>query len=140
MALITDAMAAAGVGDGCYELGALAVTVAGGVARLTGTDTIAGSTLTQDAAVRTAHHDAGATLQQAIAAVTAVPANALGLADRFGALAPGYVADVVALDAELRVRAVWAGGRPPRGRGFGRARRRGRVLTAPQGGRPSTYP
>lgn len=111
VALITDAMAAAGVGDGCYELGALAVTVAGGVARLTGTDTIAGSTLTQDAALRTAHRDAGATLQQAIAAVTAVQANALGLADRFGALAPGYAADVVALDAELRVRAVWAGGR-----------------------------
>ncbi|WP_127820228.1 N-acetylglucosamine-6-phosphate deacetylase, partial [Microbacterium sp. CPCC 204701] len=52
IALVTDAMAAAGSADGRYELGGLAVTVSDGVARLDDGGSIAGSTLTQDAAVR----------------------------------------------------------------------------------------
>lgn len=51
-ALITDAMAAAGMPDGEYELGGQAVTVADGVARLSRDGAIAGSTLTMDAALR----------------------------------------------------------------------------------------
>ena len=52
IALVTDAMAAAGAGDGRYDLGSLAVEVVDGVARLAGGGAIAGSTLTQDAALR----------------------------------------------------------------------------------------
>lgn len=109
IALITDAMAAAAATDGAYELGGLAVKVSGGVARLAD-GTIAGSTLTQDAALR--HAVAwGIDLPSAVAALTAVPARALGLHDRFGGLRPGFAADAVALDDELRVTGVWARGR-----------------------------
>lgn len=109
IALITDAMAAAAATDGTYELGGLAVTVSGGVARLTD-GTIAGSTLTQDAALRHAV-SWGIALPTAVAALTEVPARALGLADRLGALRPGTAADAVALDDELRVVGVWSRGR-----------------------------
>ncbi len=68
VALITDAMGAAGAADGAYTLGSLAVTVTDGIAHVTGTDTIAGSTLTQDAALRNAVEHAGRTLPEAVAA------------------------------------------------------------------------
>ncbi|WP_236794372.1 N-acetylglucosamine-6-phosphate deacetylase [Amycolatopsis sp. GM8] len=110
VALITDAMAAAGSPDGTYRLGSLSVSVNHGIARVAGTDTIAGSTLTQDIALLNAVKLGGMTLRQAVAALTAVPAEALGLARRLGALAPGYAADVVALSPDLAIKAVWAAG------------------------------
>jgi N-acetylglucosamine-6-phosphate deacetylase len=79
IALITDAMAAAGSVDGEYRLGSLNVTVRDGVAVLTGTDSIAGSTLTQDAALRFAISQAGFPPVDAVAALTSTPASALGL-------------------------------------------------------------
>ncbi|WP_336631028.1 MULTISPECIES: N-acetylglucosamine-6-phosphate deacetylase [unclassified Microbacterium] len=109
IALITDAMAAAGAADGRYELGGLAVTVTDGTARLDANGAIAGSTLTQDAALRTAVA-AGVPLPAAVEALTGVPARAIGLAGRFGALVPGAAADAVLLDDTLHVRGVWAGG------------------------------
>ncbi len=111
VALITDAMGAAGAADGSYRLGSLDVTVTDGVALVAGTETIAGSTLTQDVALRNAVALAGRTLPEAVAALTSVPAAALGLGDRLGRLAPGYAADLVALSPALEVQRVWAGGR-----------------------------
>lgn len=108
VALVTDAMAATGMPDGAYTIGALDVDVAGGVARVRATGAIAGSTLTQDAALRRAV-GFGAALPDAVAALTAVPAAAIGRGD-LGSLAAGAVADAVLLDASLRVRAVWAAG------------------------------
>jgi N-acetylglucosamine-6-phosphate deacetylase len=110
VALVTDAMAAAGSDDGDYQLGALNVTVDGGLAVLSGTDTIAGSTLTQDAALRRAIHDVGIDPRQAIAALTRTPARVLGLDHRLGLLEPGYAADAVVLDDDWNVTAVWAAG------------------------------
>lgn len=110
IALITDAMAAAGKGDGDYRLGTLNVTVLDGLATLRGTQSIAGSTLTQDAALRTAIELAGVHPVEAIASLTTVPARALGLDHRLGRLAPGYAADAVILDAGLNVDSVWANG------------------------------
>jgi N-acetylglucosamine-6-phosphate deacetylase len=110
VALVTDAMAAAGSADGRYALGSLEVDVRDGIARLAGTDTIAGSTLTQDEALRIAVQRVGLGLQDAVAALTAVPARALGLGDRLGLLRPGHAADVVALTPDLRVARVWAAG------------------------------
>lgn len=112
VALITDAMGAAGAADGSYTLGSLDVTVTDGVAHVAGTDTIAGSTLTQDAALRNAVERAGRTLPEAVAAVTSVPAAALGLGHRLGRLARGFAADLVALSPALEVERVWADGRP----------------------------
>lgn len=110
IALITDSMAAAAAADGDYRLGNLNVTVRDGLAVLSGTTTIAGSTLTQDAALRLAVERVGVSLPQAIASLTAAPARALGLGSKLGLLEPGYAADVVVLDETLHVTAVWAAG------------------------------
>ncbi len=110
VALITDAMAAAAAEDGDYRLGSLNVTVRDGLAMLSGTSTIAGSTLTQDVALQFALCEVGLDPAIAVAALTAVPARALGLGDRLGLLEPGYAADAVALAADGTVTHVWADG------------------------------
>ena len=110
VALVTDAMAAAGASDGHYRLGSLNVTVRDGLAVLSGTSTIAGSTLTQDVALRCAIETAAVDPADAVAALTATPARALGLESRHGYLAPGFAADAVFLDHEWRVQQVWADG------------------------------
>lgn len=111
VALVTDAMAAAGSSDGDYRLGSLNVTVRDGLAVLSGTATIAGSTLTQDVALRCAVESAGVHPVDAVAALTSTPARALGLDHRLGYLKPGYAADAVMLDHGLHVQRVWANGR-----------------------------
>ncbi|MEV0806971.1 N-acetylglucosamine-6-phosphate deacetylase [Micromonospora sp. NPDC050200] len=108
-ALITDAMAAAGMPDGEYELGGQAVTVADGVARLARDGSIAGSTLTMDAALRHAV-SAGIPIADAARMVATTPARAIGLGDRVGSLQVGLRADLVVLDDELNVVRVMRGG------------------------------
>jgi N-acetylglucosamine-6-phosphate deacetylase len=109
IALVTDAMAAAAASDGDYRLGSLEVTVAGGLAVLRGTDTIAGSTLTQDASLRTAI-TAGVDPVRAVEALTATPARVIGRSHELGALRPGMLADLVLLTSALEVELVVAAG------------------------------
>jgi N-acetylglucosamine-6-phosphate deacetylase len=119
VAAVTDAMAAAGMPDGDYHLGAMRVTVADGVARLAaGSDgragAIAGSTATTDAlfakVVRHAAVPRADALRRAVALTATTPARALGLPD-VGAIAAGRRADVVVLDpGELTVRTVYRAG------------------------------
>ena len=108
VALVTDAMAAAGMADGRYTLGSLAVEVAGGVARLAGTETIAGSTATMALlvaeAVRHSAADRDAALLTAVRQVTVNPLRALGLPAP--GLAPGAAADLVVLSSGLEVTGV----------------------------------
>jgi N-acetylglucosamine-6-phosphate deacetylase len=111
VALITDAMAAAGSADGDYSLGSLTVSVVNGIAHLRGTNTIAGSTLTLDVAVRNAIQLVGVSPREAIEAATLTPARALGLEHKLGLLAPGYAADAVILDHDWTVERVWGAGR-----------------------------
>jgi N-acetylglucosamine-6-phosphate deacetylase len=111
IALVTDAMAAAGAGDGDYRLGARDVVVRNGRATLGPDGPLAGSTLTQDAALRFAI-GMDLTPIEAVTALTATPARALGLHDRLGRIAPGFAADLVVLDRDWRVQRVWADGRP----------------------------
>lgn len=110
VALITDAMAAAGSTDGHYDLGAVSVTVENGIARVDDTGAIAGSTLTQDLALRRTVQ-AGVALPEAVRALTETPAHAIGFGDRLGTLRSGCCGDAVLLDAELRVVRVWVGER-----------------------------
>ena len=123
VALVTDAMAAAGMADGAYVLGSLEVTVADGVARVAGTETIAGSTATMDQIFRYAVLNSGRPRDEAL--VTAVrqtsvnPTRALGLAP--GGLTAGSAADLVVLDDDLAVTGVLF---------------RGEWLTESTGGRP----
>ncbi|GAB3630850.1 N-acetylglucosamine-6-phosphate deacetylase [Microbacterium shaanxiense] len=108
VALVTDAMAAAGSADGRYDLGAVKVTVTDGIARADDTGSIAGSTLTQDVALQRAVA-AGAPLVEAVRALTQTPAAAVGLAGELGSLVPGHLGDAVLLDARLRVVHVQTG-------------------------------
>jgi N-acetylglucosamine-6-phosphate deacetylase len=119
VALVTDAMVAAGMPDGGYHLGGLAVTVADGVARLAGSETIAGSTATMDAIFRYAVANSALpvdlALLQAVRQTSVNPAAALGLP--VAGLATGRFADLVVLDANLGLRSVlargeWVIGRP----------------------------
>lgn len=110
VALVTDAMQAAGAGDGDYLLGKLPVRVRDGVARLAQGDSIAGSTLTMDAAFRYAVTQAGFTMVDAAVAAATNPARLLGLNDRKGALAAGLDADLVVLNVDLSLHSVMAGG------------------------------
>lgn len=109
-ALVSDAIAATGVGDGEYLLGSQRVRVSDGMARLIDGDSLAGSTLDLAQALRTAIA-AGVPLLPALRAVTAHPAHAVGLLGHAGVLATGRTADLVALDEHLTVRAVLHHGR-----------------------------
>lgn len=113
-ALVTDAMAAAGMPDGDYDLGGQHVIVADRVARLARDGSIAGSTLTMDAALRRATR-AGMSIVDACRAAATVPARALGLHDR-GAVTAGHRADLVILTPDLKVTQVLRAGTPLPGR------------------------
>ena len=105
VAVVTDATAAAGCGDGAFRLGSVPVDVEGGVARVRGTSTIAGSTATMDRLFRMVAgfgEERDAALAAAVQMTSATPARALGL-DGVGELRPGYDANLVVLDHDLRV-------------------------------------
>ncbi|WP_431996647.1 N-acetylglucosamine-6-phosphate deacetylase [Streptomyces fungicidicus] len=101
VAFITDAMDAAGFGDGRYMLGPMEVEVADGVARLVEGGSIAGSTLTLDRAFKRAVTVDGLPVEDVVAAISANPARLLGVDDRTGSLEPGKDADLVILDASF---------------------------------------
>jgi N-acetylglucosamine-6-phosphate deacetylase len=111
LALVTDAMAATGVGDGTYRLGSMTVRVENGVARLAGGGAIAGSTLTMDAAFRRSVDSVGLPLPAAARAAATAPSRALGLEAQIGAIAHGLRADLVVLNADLTVARVMRAGR-----------------------------
>lgn len=106
VAFITDAMDAAGFGDGRYQLGPLEVEVKDGVARLVEGDSIAGSTLTLDTAFRRAVTVDRLPVEDVVAAISANPAKLLGVYDRVGSLDPGKDADLVVLDADFTLKGV----------------------------------
>ena len=108
IALVSDAISAAGMGDGTFELGGRSVIVENGVARLDGS--LAGSTLTLARAVQLAVNALGLPFADAVRMATATPARALGL-DGTGELAPGRPADLVVLGEGLDVAGVMRQGR-----------------------------
>jgi N-acetylglucosamine-6-phosphate deacetylase len=107
-ALVTDAIAAAGMSDGDYELGGLGVEVREGVARLSGGGSIAGSTATAASVFRRAVRESGIALPDAVRLSATNPAMLLGLTDR-GSVSPGLRADLLVLDEDLAVRKVLTG-------------------------------
>ena len=116
VAVITDAIAAAGCDDGAFQLGAVPIDVVSGVARVRGTSTIAGSTATMDRLFRALKAnavergvDSDAALAAAVQMTAATPARALGL-KRVGSLRQGYDANLVVLDRGLQVHAVMVRG------------------------------
>lgn len=106
--LVSDAIPLAGTGVGRGRLGALDVEIAGERVTLAGTQTLAGSVLALDKALRNLV-ESGIALPAAVAAATRNPLELLGIQDR-GRLATGQRADLVELDADLNVRRVMRGG------------------------------
>ncbi|MFI5507583.1 N-acetylglucosamine-6-phosphate deacetylase [Mycobacterium sp. NPDC051804] len=108
VSLITDAISAAGMSDGTYQLGPLAVEVADRVARVAGMQTIAGSTATMDHQFRFAVRHSGLVPDEALLAAVRQasinPARALGLPA--AGLFTGGAADLVVLDDDLQVAGV----------------------------------
>ncbi len=103
IALITDAMAGAGLQDGSYNLVGEPVTVKDGHASLAD-GTIAGSTARLNECVRNIHQLAGVSLQDAVKMASLIPARAMGLAKRLGSLSPGKDASLAAMDENANVR------------------------------------
>lgn len=105
---VTDSTAAAGMPDGEYRLGEHTVQKCMGGVRLPD-GTLAGSALTMDQALRNLVQRLGLPLTDAARRVSTVAADYLGLSDR-GRLAEGAWADVVVMDAQLRLRRVFVEG------------------------------
>jgi N-acetylglucosamine-6-phosphate deacetylase len=107
VALVTDAIAAAGAGDGSYTLAGVDFEVENGIARRADR-VLAGSTVPMIEAVRNLVA-LGAPLEAALSAASEVPARIAGKAE-LGTLEPGSVADVVVLDESLEISRVLVGG------------------------------
>lgn len=107
--LISDAMAALGLGDGTYRLGSHTVTVKGNTATLPDTNTLAGSVLGLDQAVRNLRAWTGCSIAEALDAASLKPAKLLGLTQK-GRLDIGADADLVILDSDLFVQSTYLGG------------------------------
>jgi len=110
IALVTDAMQAAGMPDGLYELSGRPVIVEHGEARLED-GTLAGAAVTMDEAVRRLAGFLGIGLEAAIPMATRTPALALGL-DGLGRIARGAEADLVVLSPDGVVEETWVAGEP----------------------------
>jgi N-acetylglucosamine-6-phosphate deacetylase len=110
VALVTDAIAAAGAADGDFMLGSLQVHVKDGIARLTTDDALAGSTLTVASALQRAVQTLGVPLPAAVRMASSVPAGALGMASEAGSIQTGVSADLVLLDDDANLLDVmWRG-------------------------------
>lgn len=110
VALVTDAVAAAGMPPGTYVLGGESITVeATGQPPLRADGTLAGSGLRLDDAVGNMVH-LGVGLVTAVEAASRVPADLIGRAD-LGRITPGAKADLTWLSDDMRARATWVGGK-----------------------------
>ena len=107
--LITDAMRAAGLGDGESELGGQKVFVHSGKATLAD-GTIAGSVLTMNMAVHNFLTNTGASLPEVINMVTLNPAKELGLSSSLGSLEPGKYADLTIFDEAFQIKQTFVNG------------------------------
>ncbi len=108
--LVTDAMPPVGADDPSYELYGEVITARDGVVR-NAAGTLAGSALDMATAVRNSVRILGLPLEEAARMASAYPAEFLGIGDRYGRIAPGYHADLVALDDDLQVVATWIDGK-----------------------------
>ena len=102
MMLVTDAMPSVGVDAESFRLSGQTVTVEGGRCVLAD-GTLAGSNLDMAGAVRNTVALLGLPLEEALRMASLYPAEFLGMDDRRGCIAPGYLADLVLLDDELNV-------------------------------------
>jgi len=110
LVLISDSLRCAGMPDGDYELGGQPITMKDGKATLTGTDTLAGSSIHLMDGLRRAV-SFGVPLEAAVTAATLAPAKAIGKEGEIGSLDVGKCADLVILDQDLNLKAVYIDGK-----------------------------
>jgi N-acetylglucosamine-6-phosphate deacetylase len=103
MALVTDATAAQGVGDGVFTLGDFRIQVRGPLCTLMDGETIAGSVLTMNRAAANAISFAGMSLIDAAHTASFAPAEVCGVADRKGSIEVGKDADLAILNSDFSV-------------------------------------
>ena len=108
---ITDSIMAAGLPDGKYHLGVNEVVVEDGDAKLASDGTRAGSTLTQNTALKNLLAWTGRPLEDILPLLTENPARLTGVFDRKGSIAGGKDADLAVLDGENNVETVFLKGR-----------------------------
>ena len=108
---ISDSMRATGLEDGSYTLGGQDVTVKGNKATLTGSSTIAGSVTNLMNCLKTAVNKMNIPLESAIACATQNPAKAIGIYDKYGSITEGKIADIVLLNKDLSIKAVYINGK-----------------------------
>lgn len=101
---------AAGLPDGNYHLGVNDVVVKDGDAKLASNGVRAGSTLTQNRALKNIISFTGKTLEEVLPALTENPAKLLGLESRIGFIQDGADADLVFLDGSNNVCHVYLKG------------------------------
>lgn len=107
--LISDSIRAAGLADGEYDLGGQSVRVEQSIARIS-SGSLAGSTLTLDAAIRNIMDFTSLSFMEVLPMATSVPAEAMGWKDQVGVLRAGARADVVCFDADIVPRFVFVAG------------------------------
>ena len=108
--LVTDAMPMVGADDPSFDLYGETITAVDGVVR-NAAGALAGSALDMASAVRNSVHLLGLPLEEACRMAAQYPAEFFGIGGERGRIAPGYRADLVLLDGELRVQSSWIGGR-----------------------------
>jgi len=109
MVLVTDAMPPVGADNPEYKLNGETIIVKDGICQTAG-GTLAGSALDMAGAVRNAVQMLHLPLDEAVRMASTYPADFLGLGASHGRIAPGYIADLVALDDDYHVRQSWIGG------------------------------
>ncbi|MFD0617873.1 N-acetylglucosamine-6-phosphate deacetylase [Paenibacillus sp. GCM10027629] len=110
LVVITDAMSAAGLGDGDYDLGGLAVVAKNGEARLKDGGSLAGSLLTMIVAFQNIIHRVGVSIEEAVQLTSYNAAKQLGIDDRTGSIRAGLQADLLLLDTDLNIQSIWVKG------------------------------
>lgn len=110
LALVSDSMRAAAMGEGTYDLGGQEVHVHGDQAKLAD-GTLAGSILTLNRAVGNMVTLSKVPLPEAVEMASHTPATILGLGERKGRLAAGYDADVTVLDKQFDVSMTFVAGK-----------------------------
>ena len=107
--LVTDAMPMVGSDDPSFDLYGETITAVDGVVR-NAAGSLAGSALDMASAVRNTVKLLGLPLDEACRMAAQYPAECIGLGGELGRIAPGYRADLVLLDAEVKVQRSWVGG------------------------------
>jgi N-acetylglucosamine-6-phosphate deacetylase len=110
IAAITDSIMATGLPDGYYHLGVNKIVVENGDAKLVSNGTRAGSTLTQNNALKNLILFTGMSIENIIPMLTENPAKLIGIYNKKGSIAEGKDADIIVIDKDNDVDMVFVGG------------------------------